>query len=512
MSFTELILVMLGFVGAFKYNCYDWSISGATQDGKYLIDPDGTGPGNPFNVSCVNVSSPSHAITVVQHDLPFAEINPAPTWTVPVSYEVAADDLYELVLISRSCKMDMDLYCRNVSTDRLRFSDTKNGFNLEDSRWKCLLNPANMQILPLDLLNAFRKNCHVIATESSVIISGVNGSYSAADCTWIYPIPEPSFPYLLRTSLLAEGDDTMQFGVLFNMPDMRNGDLLLLRVTGQCIAVGSFTSDKLHVADVAGETCLTDPPQKNKWMDVEIFVPSERTACIFYQSKLIYSVYTTYPGRKSGGLYINHNGTDYLKSTGVYVLDVAEFNFTDYEPLCPPLTTDIATLTTEITMPTTDITTLNTEISTQTAEIISLTTKTTVPDTVTEYFVTSTFEGTSVLEHLARFKVCSLKTLMFITTQHIALGRSVVLGHRWNDKGQRARIRANNSVLPIADIQCHDPGGVQHATQAGYSHFGAFMNFSCDEGYIVNSGDIILECGENGQWIGDIPSCAGDFN
>ena len=56
-----------------KNNCADWAASGSTQNGTYLIDPDGNGGKPAFNATCYNLTD-SAPRTYVHHNLPAGNV------------------------------------------------------------------------------------------------------------------------------------------------------------------------------------------------------------------------------------------------------------------------------------------------------------------------------------------------------------------------------------------------------------------------------------------------------
>ncbi len=59
---------------------------------------------------------------------------------------------------------------------------------------------------------------------------------------------------------------------------------------------------------------------------------------------------------------------------------------------------------------------------------------------------------------------------------------------------------------------CGDPGQVGNASrQAGVFQYGASVNYSCNTGFTLLSGEARRTCLANGNWSGGQPVCQGIF-
>ncbi len=61
-------------------------------------------------------------------------------------------------------------------------------------------------------------------------------------------------------------------------------------------------------------------------------------------------------------------------------------------------------------------------------------------------------------------------------------------------------------------MRCGDPGHVGNASrQIDVFQYGASVNYSCNTGFILLSGDVRRTCIANGNWSGSPPVCQGMF-
>ena len=64
-----------------------------------------------------------------------------------------------------------------------------------------------------------------------------------------------------------------------------------------------------------------------------------------------------------------------------------------------------------------------------------------------------------------------------------------------------------NIFLYFTGISCGDPGDIPNGNKTGDHFYGDVVNYTCNEGYIRNSGDQYLQCEANMSWRGRIPTC-----
>lgn len=66
------------------------------------------------------------------------------------------------------------------------------------------------------------------------------------------------------------------------------------------------------------------------------------------------------------------------------------------------------------------------------------------------------------------------------------------------------------TVLPtLSEVYCGHPPNMTNGHYSGSYYFGDFVVYSCDEGCELIGGDAVLQCGENGTYIGRTPRCLG---
>ena len=127
-------------VRAYKNNCADWARSGSTQDGVYLIDPDGDGPVLPFNVSCYNLTDPL-PLTYMEPDQTSANVS-APTndewWEFIITYgDIPYAAINELALRSDTCWYDLTFKCQNLPLGVSKWRNYKLLYNMQIRWWIC---------------------------------------------------------------------------------------------------------------------------------------------------------------------------------------------------------------------------------------------------------------------------------------------------------------------------------------------------------------------------------------
>lgn len=61
----------------------------------------------------------------------------------------------------------------------------------------------------------------------------------------------------------------------------------------------------------------------------------------------------------------------------------------------------------------------------------------------------------------------------------------------------------------FSELSCSDPGDVKHVQRSGGFAVGQSLTFTCIPHYVVAQGDLLLKCGQDGQWIGELPVCIG---
>ncbi len=67
-----------------------------------------------------------------------------------------------------------------------------------------------------------------------------------------------------------------------------------------------------------------------------------------------------------------------------------------------------------------------------------------------------------------------------------------------------------NTILAV--VMCGDPGQVGNASrQVDVFQYGASVNYSCNTGFILLSGDVRRMCLADGNWDGVQPVCQGMF-
>ena len=64
-------------------------------------------------------------------------------------------------------------------------------------------------------------------------------------------------------------------------------------------------------------------------------------------------------------------------------------------------------------------------------------------------------------------------------------------------------------TLSTPGISCGDPGSSPHSTHTGSYWYQDTVIYTCDPGYKLAAGDVVLECMANGQWDGTLPACKG---
>ena len=112
-----LRLFVTGIGAKYPISCSGWKAEGATEDGDYMIDPDGEGGEAPFSVNCT-FSSSSGIWTSIGHDLhtfylDFAETSYENAFTLllNITYPVTEPQLQALVAKSQNCKMYVKVEC-----------------------------------------------------------------------------------------------------------------------------------------------------------------------------------------------------------------------------------------------------------------------------------------------------------------------------------------------------------------------------------------------------------------
>ena len=98
-------------------SCAGWKARGSTEDGDYMIDPDGEGGEAPFTVQCRNSSN--IFLTSVSHDRETptyieAALEPAYANIVDIAYSASISQLTALRERSMSCEINLHVGCRNT--------------------------------------------------------------------------------------------------------------------------------------------------------------------------------------------------------------------------------------------------------------------------------------------------------------------------------------------------------------------------------------------------------------
>ena len=101
-------------------SCTGWKSRGATEDGDYMIDPDGAGGEAPFSVNCTFTSSseiwtsisPNQGLFTVSfvstsHEDPYSSV-------FDLTYPVTDTQLQGLAAMSVTCKMYVNVDCYNM--------------------------------------------------------------------------------------------------------------------------------------------------------------------------------------------------------------------------------------------------------------------------------------------------------------------------------------------------------------------------------------------------------------
>ena len=120
-SFINCLRLFVSDIGPkFPISCTGWKAQGATEDGNYMIDPDGEGGEAPFSVNCT-FSSSSGIWTSIGHDqhtfnLDFLVTSYESPFTLllNITYPVTELQLQALVVKSQNCKMYVKVECHEM--------------------------------------------------------------------------------------------------------------------------------------------------------------------------------------------------------------------------------------------------------------------------------------------------------------------------------------------------------------------------------------------------------------